>query len=135
MLLRRMYVRGNGYLTSNDVLQVINHINRGESELEAPGDAGEGEPGGDRGPLINYDWLTMVDSAGSSTPMSLPTPLAGSQPQADSRVNWFTAAVDDLAYWTTHRQPDLSPELASWQRPGADAWQSVPRGRFMHRWE
>ncbi|TVS20903.1 MAG: hypothetical protein EA424_01620 [Planctomycetaceae bacterium] len=114
-------VLGNGYLTPNDVLQVINHINRGENEEEPSGQA-EGEPAGDGDPAINYGWLAMLDTATAPATASVPNLALAAGRQNDLRINWLTDAVDDLAYRTTHRQPDLP--LATWQRLGADAWQS-----------
>lgn len=102
---------GNGYLTPNDVLQVINYINRGGTEEKPSGEGAEGEPGGDRGRSGKFGWLAMVDTAGSSaTPALLPPPPA-TGPQSDLRVDWLTAAVDDLAYRTTYLQQDVFLEL------------------------
>ena len=120
-------VLGNGQLSPNDVLQVINYLNRGGPEEEASGQAAEGEPAGDHGSSSDYGWLAMVNTAATPTTASVrDLPLAAGR-QNDLRVNWLTAAVDDLAYRTAHRQPDLPLELATWQPDDADLseWETL----------
>ncbi|TVS17746.1 MAG: hypothetical protein EA424_12100, partial [Planctomycetaceae bacterium] len=104
-------VLGNGYLTPNDVLQVINYINRGGTEEEPSGEGAEAESGGDRGRSGNYGWLAIVNTAGSSATANVLTPPPAAGAQSDLRVDWLTAAVDDLAYRTTYRQQDVLLEL------------------------
>jgi hypothetical protein len=116
-----------GWLTPNDVLRVINYLNRGDDDEEASGQAAEGEPAGDRGSSSDYGWLAMVNTGAGPATASVRDLPPGSGRQNDLRVNWLTAAVDDLAYWTTHRQPDLPLELATWQPEDAELsdWETL----------
>ncbi len=100
-------VTGSGTLVPNDVLQVINYINRG-GEQQPAGDAGEGEPDDQLASLVRYNWLAAVDAGGFFLPETSPGQSAASAPQTDLRVDWLTAAVDDLPL-----------EQETWQRQDA----------------
>lgn len=117
-------VTNSGTLVPNDVLAVINQINKSGTENEPSGEAAEGAATGHHGPSGNYGWVAMANTAAVPTITSATTLPVAAATQNDLRVNWLTAAVENLVYRTTHRQPDLRPELAAWQRQGADTWQS-----------
>ncbi|TVS20116.1 MAG: hypothetical protein EA424_05595, partial [Planctomycetaceae bacterium] len=123
-------VLGNGHLTPNDVLQVINYINRGGTEEEPSGEGAEGESGGDRARSGNYGWLAVVDTAGSSATANVLTPPPAAGAQSDLRIDWLTAAMDDLAYRTTYRQEDVPQELETREADDSDLpdWEALLEG-------
>jgi hypothetical protein len=104
-------VNPDGHVTPQDVLLLINEINRGGDIEELPDDAGEGESGSDHIQSLDYGWWTMVNAVDSSASAVVPNSLPKTAPLDDWSVDWSTAASDKWAYRTTYRQRDVPLEL------------------------
>jgi hypothetical protein len=92
-------VSGDGELTALDVLQVINVINLGSTPAAPFGGSGEGESETRPNIAANLGWfITFVDDTNSRGPtntrgsMMLPC----GEGEADRRIEWLTAAVQNL---------------------------------------
>jgi hypothetical protein len=101
-------------LSPNDVLQVINYINDGGPEQESSDGAAEGEPDSDRDHGIASGWLVALESLRRSVPSNSPNRFAEAFPQADERVEWLSAAVDDSAYRTAYLRTDGRGTQRTW---------------------
>jgi hypothetical protein len=85
----------DGNLTPQDVLQVINRLNHGARQ-QGTSSGAEGEAGADYALQTGYGWLAAMDAGGFFLPATSPGPSAVSHLQTDLRVDWLTAAVDNL---------------------------------------